>query len=213
MANPSAAASQQSPANGTIRIQSDLVSRASADDFQALEVIFRQFIPADERIVWIGYLGKKGIYFGRRSMACLTDKRVADISLGWFGEVIYQDAMLEYFNSTVVWQPSKLLLYLLFILVGLLAVSGIILSPILPLSGASATAFYIFAVPAATFLLAEFTIRLYYAVAKCGLILSIKEGVNLYVFCDRKLLVRVNSLLRQLRIVRDERIRTLGHIG
>ena len=200
----------------SIRIAGNIVDLAKEDDPEALQAIFGQFIPADENVVWCGYLGKLGWYFGRHSFACLTDKRVADVSIGWFGEIIYQDALLEYFNSTVVVQPSRLMLYILCVFAAaMFGIGSISLFASLKEASAS-TLVYVVAVPVLLVLLFiafEVVVRFYYLVSKCGIVLWIKDGVSIYIFTDRKLLTKANSLIRMLRFQRDERIAALGHIG
>jgi len=199
-----------------IRIAGNIVDLAKNDDADALHAIFGQFISADEKVVWCGYLGKRGMLFGRRSFACLTDKRVADCSIGWFGEIVYQDALLEYFNSTVVYQPSRLSLYIWAVIaLGVFAGGVATLIQMMMLSGLGSL-WYVLAVPVLVgflFLMLEIVVRLYYMFSKCGLVLWVKEGISIYIFSDRKLLTKANSLIRLVRIQRDQRIAALGHIG
>src|SRR5215204_7573906 len=95
------------------KVDVSLLQRAKKSDPQALATIFRQFIPEGEKICWMEYLGSHGWIFGRHSFGCLTERRVADVTIGAFGEVIYQDGYLEYINSSIIYQPSKLALYVL----------------------------------------------------------------------------------------------------
>ncbi len=191
-----------------------MLSRARKGDTAAAEEIFRHFIPADEEVVWVGYLGRMGLFFGRNSLACLTNKRIADITLGWFGEIVYQDALLEYVNSTAFLQPSRLLLYLLTVFFALapfavLSVQPEVLSFLAPLP----LALMLFVGLAATLLVLELCIRLFYALSKCGVLIWIKEGLSIYMFCDRGRTAMVNRLLRCLRQARDERVASIGHLG
>src|SRR5262245_4620219 len=105
-ANPPAAQT------GHLKIAASLVSRARKGDQQAIVTIFRQFVPEDEGLYWAEYLGRHGWLFGRLSFGCLTDKRVASVKIGSFGEVIYQDGYFEYINSGIIYQPSRLALYI-----------------------------------------------------------------------------------------------------
>lgn len=199
-----------------IRIAGNIVDLAKNDDAEALHAIFGQFISPDEKVVWCGYLGKLGLFFGRRSFACLTDKRVADISIGWFGEIVYQDALLEYFNSTVVYQPSRLSLYIwTTIALGAFVFGAATLVQMMKAMDLGSL-WYVLATPVLLgllFLMLEVVVRLYYLFSKCGLVLWIKEGISVYIFSDRKLLTKANSLIRLVRIQRDQRIAALGHIG
>lgn len=148
-------------------------------------------------------------------MACLTDKRIADITLGWFGEVIYQDALLEYYNSSVLFQPSRLLLYLLFVLLAMVPFSLLAYPDSSAFNLLNLLPMWVLAPGGLLALLLgiEFVIRVYYAFSKCGIVLWIKDGVSIYMFCDRGKTVRVNSLLRCMREARDQRVQQLGHLG
>jgi hypothetical protein len=150
--------------------------------------MFKQFVPEDENIYYIQYLGLQGLWgIGTRSFACLTERRVADITVGRFGEVTYQDGYLEAINSSIVYQPSKLSLYLLI--------------------GSSV----IFAIPTfgITLLLLPFIVQGYYRLVKCGIVFAVKEGVPVYMFSNRKYLGRANALCRNLAIARETRIKTI----
>src|SRR5436305_4470189 len=115
------------------KMSASLMQRAKKSDSQALVTIFRQFIPEEERIYWTEYLGSHGWIFGRHSLGCLTNKRLAGITIGSFGEVIYRDGYLEYINSSVIYQPSKLALYI-YVFIAIILDLGI------SFSGASAAA-------------------------------------------------------------------------
>ncbi|GAB1539876.1 hypothetical protein NUACC21_25440 [Scytonema sp. NUACC21] len=61
--------------------------------------MFKQFIPDDEQVYFARYLGIQGLWgIGTRQFACVTDRRVADITVGRFGEVTYQDGYLVAYN-------------------------------------------------------------------------------------------------------------------
>jgi hypothetical protein len=199
------------------KVSTSLLQRAKQSDAQALVTIFRQFIPEEEKIYWTEYLGSHGWIFGRHSLGCLTDRRVADITIGAFGEVIYQDGYLEYINSSVIYQPSKLALYVLVFFALILDIFLAIYS--------STAALAVFREPVVAFviglvvlvllglLLVNMMVRLYYAVRKCGLVLWIKEGICVYVFSDRKRLRQANVMHRKVTEIRDSRISSLGHLG
>ena len=68
-----------------IRISSSLLKRASKDNQDAIRTMFQQFIPEAEEICLVRYLGLQGLWgFGNREFVCLTDRRVADITVGRF---------------------------------------------------------------------------------------------------------------------------------
>jgi hypothetical protein len=141
---------------------------------------------------------------------------MADVSIGSFGEIVYQDALLEYFNSTVVYQPSRLMLYILCVLTAVLfGVGSVSLFSGLKEMSVN-TLVYVVLVPvllALLFITLEMVVRLYYRISKCGIVLWIKDGVSIYIFTDRKLLTKANSLIRLMRFQRDERVASIGHIG
>jgi hypothetical protein len=175
---------------GSFTIGSSLLERARENDSEAIELMFRQFLPDDEKIHYIQYFGLKGLWgIGTHEFACLTDRRVADITLGLFGQVSYQDGYLECINSTLMHQPSKLGLYLnvgIYSLFSLLSVG------------------FLYGIP---LLLLPFAFQAYYSLVKCGIVLMVKEGIPIYLFANRKYLSRANTLCRQLTIVREDRIK------
>ncbi|NEP10978.1 MAG: hypothetical protein F6K14_12340 [Symploca sp. SIO2C1] len=170
---------------GEIKIAPSILSRAIKNNQEAILMMFKQFIPEDEEVYYIQYLGLQGIWgIGTRSFACLTERRVADITVGRFGEVTYQDGYLEAINSSMIHQPSKLGLY---ICIGL----SIVVS------------FFTFGL---TLLLLPFIVQAYYRLVKCGIVFVIKEGAPVYMFTNRKYLKRANLLCRSITILRENRI-------
>lgn len=161
--------------------QTSLLTRAKQHDPRAIATMFRQFVPEDEEILAVEFLGTQGVWgLGTHSFACVTNRRVAALKVRLFGEIAYQDGTLEHVNSAVIYQPSKLVLYL-----------------------------YVLAIAIATFgiglLLLPLTVRLFYSFKKSGLVLSIREGMSVYIFSDRKLLARANGLYRTALAARERR--------
>jgi hypothetical protein len=149
-----------------------LLARAKQGDQQAIATMFRQFLPSDEEIVQVEYLGVQGVWgLGARSFGCVTDRRVASLNVRLLGEIEYRDAALEHVNSGAVLQPSNVWLYV-FVAVATLFTLGLAL------------------------LLLPLTVRFYYRMKKSGLLIVVREGLSLYIFTDRKLLARANSLYR-----------------
>lgn len=172
-----------------IRIASSILKRATQDDKDAIATMFKQFIPDNETIYLVQYLGLQGLWgIGTREFACLTDRRVADITVGRFGQITYQDGYLEHINSCFIYQPSKFWLYLN---VGFL----VLLS--LPTFGL-------------LLLLLPFVVQWYYRFNKCGLVIAVRGGIPIYIFTNRKLLTRANALCRHLTISRENRIKLRG---
>jgi hypothetical protein len=173
---------------GSFTIGSSLLEKAKGNDTEAIELMFRQFFPDDEKIHYVQYLGLKGLWgIGTHEFVCLTDRRVADLTLGLSGQVSYQDGYLECINSTLIYQPSKLGLYLI---VGVYCLYSLFLLGI-PL------------------LFLPFIFQAYYSFVKCGIVLMIKEGIPIYMFANRKYLSRVNTLCRQLTLIREDRVKFL----
>jgi hypothetical protein len=155
-----------------------LASRAKRGDAQALETLFRQFIAPDESVQGASFLGTRGLWgLGIDSYACVTDRRIATIRIGVFGEVEYQDGKTEYLNSAAIYQPSRLLLYL-FVAGWTIVTFGIGL------------------------LLLPLIVRLFYRYKKSGLVFWVREGIPIYIFSDRKSLVVANRLYRISNSVR-----------
>ncbi|WP_088893800.1 hypothetical protein [Leptolyngbya ohadii] len=195
----------QNISKGEIRIETSLLQRAVEDDQQALIVMFKQFISEDEQCYFLQYLGIEGFWgFGVRSFGCLTDRRVATIQVGFLGEVTYQDGFLEFINSCVIYQPSKLYLYIYVLLIASLPLWSFLLPTGFP---ANVVAFLI--TSALSILLFPLAVRLYYRFFKCGLVFWVREGVPVYIFANRKFLRRANSLFRNSVIAREQRIKQL----
>lgn len=196
------------PSRGSIKIESSLLRLAKRDDFQAIALMFRQFIPEDETVHFAEYLGVEGVWgIGTHSFGCLTDRRVAAIRVAAFGEVIYQDGYIDYVNSGVVYQPSRLVLYVVISLLSLLIlaslsflVAGIAVFQDRPmiLEALGSLLVWLIAVPV--------MVRIYYRMFKCGLVFWVREGVSVYLFTNRGRLVRANRLYRNLTMLREHRL-------
>jgi hypothetical protein len=216
MASAETTLEQVQTATGFVRVEASLVARAREGDRAAMAAIFRHFLPPEEKIYWIGYLGRRGLFFGRHNLGIVTERRIADISIGWLGEVLYQDAFLEYFNSTVFFQPSRLGLFLL---LGLFLIAWPVLifafledqrllyydlwQPyLIVLLGAAFGALFI-----------ELLVRAYYRIVKCGAVYWIKDGVSIYMFADRRRLTSLNQMARTATLLREQRVQSIGHLG
>ncbi len=189
---------------GNIKIAPNILSAAIKNDQEALLVMFKQFIPENEEVYYVQYLGRKGIWgVGNHSFACLSECRVADITVGRFDEVTYQDGYLESINSSTIYQPSKVPLYcymgILIILVLVFFIFAIILN-------LTVLAFLILGIG---LLLIPFIVQGYYRLVKCGIVLWVKEGAPIYMFTNHKYLKRSNLLCRSLTILRENRIRAI----
>jgi hypothetical protein len=193
-----------------LKVAPALLKQAKQSRPAAIETMFRQFLSPDEAIQSVEYLGYNGLFgLGHHSFGCLTDKRICSIRVGSFGEVVYQDGYLEHINSGVVYQPSKLMLYvLLFIFavvwLGLGGFAGLSISGLyesVPFGAAVGVLIATLGVP-----LMSMVVRFYYALHKCGLVFVIREGVSVYMFTNRRLLVRANRMYRTVTNVRDARL-------
>lgn len=185
-----------------VRAVKSLLNRAKKNDGEAITKMFRQFVMPEEKIFFAEFLGTEGIWgIGTHSFACLTDRRVATLRVGAFGEVIYQDGLLEYINSTVVFQPSKLGLYIMWFLI-FVGYAYICLSCYLAV-GITALAFALGFGGLFVVLLLIVSARIFYRLRKCGAVWWIREGVSVYAFSNRKRLVRINALSRKAIHLRD----------
>jgi hypothetical protein len=214
----SPSASDTPPESGPLKVSASIVKRAQGGDQQALITIFRQFLPPEEKIFWTEYLGFHGWIFGKHSFGCLTERRVADVTIGHFGEVIYQDGYLEAVNSGVIYQPSKLALYIAVFIAAIIslwagAALGITFGATVADSVAVGLLVSLILAGLIGLVLINMAVRLYYATRKCGLVMNIKEGIPVYVFADRKRLQRAHAMFRMATDIRDHRISQLGHIG
>jgi hypothetical protein len=208
-------------AAGQIRIEANILRRSVANDPEAINIMFSQFIPTNEQIHFAEFLGVEGLWgIGRKSFACITDRRLASLRVGAFKEVVYQDGFLEHTNSGFVYQPSKLGLYILIFFATLLglglsgAVFALAIAAYNPagaggLVGANTVfplvlgfAFMCLILPALWLI----AVRTFYRFVKCGMVWCIREGISVYVFASRKRLTRINQLYRMLTELRDTRL-------
>lgn len=173
-----------------LTLEKSLLERAKKNDQEAISTMFSQFLCPDEQIYFVCYLGTQGMWgLGKKSFACLTNRRICSLQVGAFGEIVFQDGYLEQSNSGVIYQPDILFLYLL---VGIFSLFAIIFTFGLGL------------------LLLPFVVQFYYRFKKCGLVWVIKEGLSVYVFCNRKKLSLANDLYRVVGEVREQRMLHFG---
>lgn len=180
----------------------NLLTRAKAGDFAAISTMFAQFLPADEPLLSGDYLGVLGVWgIGIHSFSGVTARHVVSLRLSLLGGVTYQDGALEYVNSAVIFQPSKLTLYIYgFAYIVLFAVFGYTVAPLMAIAGVLLA-----------LLASPIAIRMYYRLHKSGLVVWIREGVGIYVFIDRKRMLAANQLYRTSMDLREERLRAVGH--
>jgi tetratricopeptide (TPR) repeat protein len=205
---------------GELKLQKTLLKRACENDFEAIKTMFQQFIPEDEEIYDARYLGIQGFLgFGTHQFACVTNRRIADITVGYFGELTYQDGYLEHIHSVFVYQPNKIILYILIALI----TAGITIM-FQPNSLEMLIIGFLIGVILALIIL-QLSAKAYYQIFKSGLVLTVREGefvlypyanniffyTNrlIYIFTDRKLLTRANALYREFIIRREERLNTV----
>jgi hypothetical protein len=162
-----------------------IVRRGIRQDPEAIEVLFRQFISDQEPIIFASYFGLKGIWhIGSHSFACLTNRRVASLQIGWLGQVLYHDAYLEECSAVSIRQPSQLLFYLInLIFITATYGLGLLLMPLL--------------------------VRLYYRIVKSGLIIYVRRVEDVTIFSNRRKIVYINRMVRMLMSERESRIRHL----
>jgi hypothetical protein len=183
--------------------QPSLVDRAKQGDSEALGTMFSQFLPRGEQMLEGHYLGVLGLWgIGTHSFGAVTPRRFATLRISLLGGVQYNDGSLEYVNSAAVHQPSKVMLYvtagavsLFFFLAGLGSggLPGALIALLISLA------------------LLPLTIRLYYRFNKSGIVLWVREGLQVYAFIDRSRMRLANQLYRRCTDAREERLRQLGH--
>ena len=207
-----AAPSFSPPAQGQATSAHAIVDQAKKGDEQALRTLFGQFIPSAEPVDEAHYLGVMGMLgLGTHSFAALTPQRVATLRIGAFGEVFYQDAPLEYLNSTAVLQPSRLKLYALpaiwvfgwtiFLLMALVGLA----------EGLGGFGLLILLVVVLALLATPLVVKLAYGLVKSGMLLWVREGLAVFVFMDRQRITLANRYYRLLSELRDERVRAMGN--
>jgi hypothetical protein len=180
------------------------MARAKDDDPRALEILFGQFIPPGEQIVETRYLGVMGLWgFGTHSFAAVTTHRLASLRVGLLGELLYQDGSLEYVNSSAVYQPSRLQMYLPAVIMVLFF--GVMAFVALPPAAA------VVVVVLATLLLVPLVVKATYRIRKSGLVVWVREGLAVHVFIDRPRIALANRFYRLACELRDERLREIGH--
>ena len=57
--------------------------------------------------------------------------------------------------------------------------------------------------------LIPFIVKVYYSQVKCGIVFWIKEGVPIYIFANRKFIVRANMFCREVTLRREARLKAL----
>ena len=194
-------AGSDSGKRNSAQVVGSLLGRARRGDEAAMKTMFQQFIPADEKIYMVEYLGTKGIFgIGQHSFGCLTERRVADITVGLFKDVLYQDGYLEHINSAVFHQPS---------LAGLYFWTAVALAAELYVA---LTAFTLNVLGVALFVLVAFLTMIvmakgYYMIRKSGLVLAVREGINVYMFTNRARLMNASRIWRMCTHLRDQRMK------
>ena len=212
VADPTVIDTAAPSSSGPVRFEKSLVDRACLGDADALQTIVRQFIDPPETIVACEYLGTLGIQpFGLKSFLVLTPRRLGALRIGWFGYVLYQDAPLEYTVSGVVAQPSKLGLYLWTFFNTLVILTADFF--LFALAAAISTALSVLALLLAPLALAAvwlMTVRMYYAINKCGMLWAVREGISVYAFTNRGRMNLANRLHRLIFEMRERRAREVS---
>lgn len=168
-----------------INFESSLINSAVMGDKASITTMFRSFIGNEEQILDVCYFGSYGILLTKvRSFVCLTDKRIATIQYGSFGQISYQDAFIEELNSGIIYQPSIFALYIISIILAC-SIIGIVLIPT--------------------------WVQFYYQIKKSGLVCSIREGFSVYAFANRSKINEVNKFWRKVANVRTLRVQYLKH--
>jgi hypothetical protein len=162
------------------------VARARAGDSEAIETMFRQFIPPTDATIASAFLGTQGFGgIGTHSFGCVTQRRVGSLRVSTFGEVIFQESLAANVNGGRIHQPSRIWLYLL--------VAAWVLFPFWFAAGAGPAALIFLPV---TLLSLPFVVRAYYGRVKSGVLLVVRESPPTHLFCDRGKLPAASALYR-----------------
>jgi hypothetical protein len=168
------------------RPQHSLVERARRGDHSAIVTMLSPFLSENEHVLLAQYLGIDGMWgLGVSSFAAVTDQRVVALRVHPFGAVVYQDGALEHLNGGVVIQPSRVGLYATIILLALLTLGVSLLAT-------------------------PWIARLYYRFKKSGVVVWVREGVSVYMFCDRRRFRQAASIYRAASQARVARLLTLS---
>jgi hypothetical protein len=163
-----------------------LVARARAGDREAIETMFRQFLPPTDAIVASAFLGTQGFGgIGTHSFGCVTQRRVGSLRVSTFGEVLFQESLAANVNGGRIHQPSRIWLYLL--------VAAWVLWPFWIALGAGLAALIFLPV---ALLSLPFVVRAYYGRVKSGALLVVRESPPTHLFCDRGKLAAAGALYR-----------------
>lgn len=161
------------PPAKTLAPAKSLLERARENnDQEAIALMFRQFLPETEQVIAGHYLGSQGFFWTKvNSLACITPSRIAVLFVTPLSQVTYQDGLLTALRTASLYQPSRLQ-YVAARIIGFpVRILSIFTGGFLGLSGRR---------------LARST----------GMALNIDGGATIYLFSDRKLLGRLNSLYR-----------------
>ena len=161
-----------------IQISDSIVKQATSGNKDAIKAMFQSFMAEDETIISVEYLGSYGVFFTTKSFVCITDKKIASMAYGPFGQIVYSDAFIEEVNSGVIYQPSVFLLYFIGIILCISIVGILFLNA---------------------------WVRLYYKQNKSGMVWCVREGVNIYAFANRSKIDLVNTLWREASYLRGKR--------
>lgn len=161
-----------------IQINGSIVKQATLGNKEAIKTMFKTFIAEDETIISVEYLGSLGVFFTTKSFVCITDKKIASIQYGPFGQIVYSDAFIEEVNSGMIYQPSVFYLYFIAVIL-CISIFGI--------------------------LFLNAWVRFYYKVNKSGMVWCVREGVNIYAFANRSKINLVNEIWRSASYIRGKR--------
>lgn len=201
----------------------NIKKRARAGDRQALEVMFRQFIPADEVIEDVAFLGERGVFgLGTHSFAAVTDRRVASLQLSMLGRATYIDGYHEHINSSAVMQPSRSHEFIACVVALVLWFTVLYQCVALRYNDKGEwvrTAFgrgpeipdaavipIVAAWIAVSVLFAPVAARLLYRFSKSGLVINVRNGIPVYCFTDRARMGRANQLASVATLARERRV-------
>ena len=209
---------------GRIKVKGSLLDRAKKDDREAMETIFGQFVPQDEKIRFAEYYGFTGFWFvGYHSFACLTDKRMASLEVGPFKKIVYKDGYFENMTSGEVRQPTLFWLRVYQVFAFLLGLPFLALAIATGIAWVASEVFGLFAFPTqavplivgsiGAIMLIPFVMNfvtvLFYRINPSGLLCWVRERKPVVVSVSRDRMLKANRLFRLWSNLRDERLRAI----
>ena len=183
---------------------SELKQRAVRGDSDAIATMFRQFLPPDEPVQDAAYLGVRGLFgIGEHCFGAVTDRRVAGLRVGILGGVAYNEASFEHINSSFIFNPSRLALY---VWQAVFAVLWISLARSADEFVGTRKVVYILVLLLLLSIGPYLLTRVFYRVKKSGSVSVVAHGVSVYIFADRQRLGAAARLHKNQNLLTEVRL-------